>query len=417
MISILLVEDNQAKISALASIIEECGLEHRLVIEMNVVDAKKELQSKRFDLLLLDINLPRRAATDPEIDGGLELLRWLKARGQAHRPSYVVGITSYEDSFHRAQAEFNNLIWQVISVKLDESGWRSQVRETIIAIAGQIRPPFVGDGVSHKSDVLVITALAAPELSAVLRLHADFQRIEVSHDASLYYRGRLAKDRQSLNVIAVSASDKGLSGAAISATKGILAFWPKYLFMTGITAGLKGRTEIGDVVFADLSWDWGSGKLRKVKGAEQFVPAPYQRRLDETLARQVKELSGDSVFLQKVWNGATMVKPKNPPRILLGAMASGASVLQSSDAVKRVLQQHKDVLAIEMEAFSIMFAAHVAPLPRPLPIVAKSVCDNGDGKKNDKFQGYAAYTSARVFEEFALRYLIDKDVSSKGVDH
>jgi nucleoside phosphorylase len=104
-----------------------------------------------------------------------------------------------------------------------------------------------------------------------------------------------------------------------------------------------------------------------------------------------------------------MPKPKHPPRILLGAMASGASVLQSSDAVSKVLRQHKDVLAIEMEAFSIMFAAQTAPLPRPLPIVAKSVCDNGDGKKNDKFQEYAAYTSSRVFQEFALRYLVTQD--------
>jgi nucleoside phosphorylase len=409
MISILLVEDNQAKISAIASIIEECALEVRLKVEMNVVDAKRQLQAKRFDLLLLDINLPPRASLPPEIDGGLEILRWLKARGQAHRPSYIVGITSFDESFQRAKIEFNNLIWQVIPVKLDESRWHSQLRETISTIEGQIRPPFIGDGVSYKSDVLLVTALSDPELTAVLRLPADFQRLTVSHDASMYYKGRLTTDRKSVNIVAVSASDKGLSGAAISATKGILSFWPKYLFMTGITAGLKGRTQIGDVIFADLSWDWGSGKIKKTKGKEQFIPAPYQRRLDETIARQVKDLSNDSEFLLRIWNEATMVKPKNPPRILLGGMASGASVLQSSDAVSRVLQQHKDVLAIEMEAFSIMFAAQIAPLPRPLPIVAKSVCDNGDGKKNDKFQEYAAYTAARVFAEFALRYLVNHE--------
>jgi nucleoside phosphorylase len=355
--------------------------------------------------LLLDINLPRRASSQPEIDGGLELLRWLKARGQVYRPAYIVGITSFEESFQRAKVEFNNLIWQVMSVRLDEVGWHSQLQETIVAIAEQIRPPFVGDGVSYKSDVLVVTALNEPELTAVLRLPSDFQRIPVSHDASLYYRGRIIKDRRLLGVIAVAASDKGLSGAAIATMKGILSFWPKYVFMTGITAGVKGRTQIGDVIFADLSWDWGSGKIKKSKRKEQFVPAPYQRRLDETIARQVKDFGRDDEFLRRVWSEATMTKPKSPPRVLLGAMASGASVLQSSDAVDRVLQQHKDVLAIEMEAFSVMFAAQTSPLPRPLPIIAKAVCDNGDGKKNDKYQEYAAYTSARVFYEFALRYL------------
>ncbi|MGT2502568.1 phosphorylase family protein [Bradyrhizobium guangxiense] len=413
MISILLVEDNQAKITAVASTIEGCEVEHSLTVEMNVVDAKRELQSRHYDLLLLDINLPVRASLPPAIDGGLELLRWLKARGRAHQPSYVLGITAFDESFERAKLEFNNLIWQVIPVRLEEAGWRAQLGEAISIIEDRIKPPFPCDGVTYKTDVLVVTALSDPELSAILRLPADFQPIAVSYDASNYYRGRLVRDRKSVNAIAVAASDKGLSGAAIAVTKGITSFWPKYLFMTGITAGLKDRTRIGDVVFADLSWDWGSGKLKKVKGKEQFVPAPYQRRLDETIARQVKDLSLDSKFLEGVWLDAEMVKPKHPPRILLGAMASGASVLQSNAAVARVLNQHKDVLAIEMEAFSVMFAAQAAPLPRPLPIVAKSVCDNGDGKKNDKYQAYAAYTSARVFSEFMLRYGIP--VSQSGV--
>ena len=86
-------------------------------------------------------------------------------------------------------------------------------------------------------------------------------------------------------------------------------------------------------------------------------------------------------FLRKLWEEADMPKPNRPPRILIGGMASGASVLQGTDAVTKVLDQHKDVLAIEMEAFSVMFAAQTAPLPRPLAIVAKSVCDFGDGSR------------------------------------
>ncbi|WP_027546947.1 response regulator [Bradyrhizobium sp. WSM2254] len=414
MTSILLVEDNQTKIAAIALVVEELGSQHVLKIAMNVVDAKRELQNRRYDLLLLDINLPRKASTEPEIDGGLELLRWMKARGQAHRPSYIVGITSFEESFQRAKAEFNNFIWQVIPVNLAEIGWRAQLRETIGTIEEQIRPPFSGDGKSHRTDVLVVTALEQPELSAVLQLPASFEPIAVLHDASSYYKGRFVQDRRHVDVIATAASDKGLAGAAIAATKGILAFWPRYLFMTGITAGIKGRSEIGDVVFADLSWDWGSGKIKKIKGKTHFSPAPYQRRLDETLGRAAKELKADEPFLRRLWEEAEMPKPKNPPRILVGGMASGASVLQSTDAVTKVIQQHKDVLAIEMEAFSIMFAAQTAPLPRPLAIVAKSVCDFGDGKKNDKYQRYAAYVSARVFEEFSRRYLLQKGLEDEA---
>jgi nucleoside phosphorylase len=405
MISILLVDDNQPKVAAVASAI---GNGCRLTIAMNVVDAKKQLQSNRFDLLLLDINLPQRANSPPRADGGLEVLRWLKAKGQPYRPAYIVGLTEFDSSFEKAKSEFNNLIWRVISVEIAKSKWRDELRQTVVDLQAQVKPPFVGDGATFRTDILLVTALEEPELSAVLQLAAGFERIEVQHDASAYHYGKLVDGRRSVSVVAVAASDKGLAGAAIAATKGIQAFWPRMVYMTGITAGVKGRTKIGDIIFADPSWDWGSGKLKKVKGREQFMPAPYQRRIDETLSRQAKALKGDAALLDRIWNTYEKKKPSSAPKILIGALASGASVLSSMDAVKRVVAQHKDLLGIEMEAFSVMFACQASAQPRPLVVVAKSVCDFGDGKKNDLYQRYAAYTSAKVFEAFALRYVAAK---------
>jgi len=43
--------------------------------------------------------------------------------------------------------------------------------------------------------------------------------------------------------------------------------------------------------------------------------------------------------------------------------------------------------------------------PKPKPLVIKSVCDLADENKSDDIQDYAAYTSAQVLYEFALRYL------------
>ncbi|MEW6450039.1 MAG: response regulator [Pseudomonadota bacterium] len=408
MISILLVEDNPQKIEQTASAIKSAKGSHDLKIAMNVRDAKSALEQQRFDLLLLDINLPKTPDASPVADGGLEVLRWLKARGSVYRPQYIVGITAFDESFEKAQSEFNNLIWRVISVRLGHNQWQEQLQETVDVIGAQIRPPFVGDGASFKTDVLVVTALADPELSAILESLGGLEKVSVAHDASIYFRGRIVNDRKAASLAVVAASDKGLAGAAIAATKGIYSLWPRHVFMTGITAGLKGRTKIGDVIFADPSWDWGSGKIKKVKGREEFLPAPYQRRLDETFVRQAKELSDDKKFLSKIWQECKLAKPDNAPKIHVGAMASGGSVLQSHAAVKRVVRQHKDLLAIEMEAFSVMFACQAAPEPRPMPIVAKAVCDFGDGGKNDKYQKYAAYVSAEVFKEYARRYLLQR---------
>jgi nucleoside phosphorylase len=406
MTRILLVEDNQHKIEQIAAAIQASAVQVDLRIAMNVQDAKRALLQGRFDLLILDIHLPKRPEGPPEAQGGLTLLRWLRGNGQSSRPQYIIGTTAFEESFQLAQSEFGNLIWQVIPISLSSNAWRGQLIQSILDIQAQIRPPYMGDGVTHRVDVLVVTALQEPELSAVLDLNTSFERIEVSHDASLYFKGQIVAEKGSASVVAVAASDKGLAGAAIAATKGIYTFWPRFVYMTGITAGVRRRTKIGDVVFGDPCWDWGSGKIKEAQQHDKFSPAPYQRRLDESLVRNAIELKEKRELLTKIWEGFPAKKPKEPPRIHIGAMASGASVLQSSEAVKSVIRQQKDVLAIEMEAFSIMFACQAAPSPRPHAIIAKSVCDFGDGKKNDWYQPYAAYTSAKIFEAFVADFVV-----------
>lgn len=402
---VLIVDDSQPKQQAIAGVLAGRSAEWRLVIVSNANDAKRALSQCRYDLLLLDINLPRRADGPPEMDGGLEVVRWLRGRGRAYRPHYIVGMTAHDEAFNIASDEIRNHIWRVVRVDIAANSWRDELNQTLSDLEAYSLAPFRSDGRSHHADVLVVAALESPELSEILALPAGFEPVAVEHDSSRYFRGRLTRDRTSVDIIAVAASDKGMSGASIAATKGIQAFWPRYVYMPGITAGLKGRTAIGDVIFAELAWDWGSGKIKTVDGQEEFHPAPYQRRLDESLLQAARELSRDSMFLAEAWTKSPWAKLAPIPGIRVGVMASGGSVVQSSSAVARILDQHKDLLAIEMEAFSVMFACQAAPMPRPHAIVAKSVCDNGDEHKDDRFQQAAAFASAVTFSEYALRYL------------
>jgi hypothetical protein len=45
-------------------------------------------------------------------------------------------------------------------------------------------------------------------------------------------------------------------------------------------------------------------------------------------------------------------------------------------------------------------AARTAPWPRSTAFTCNSVCDLVDERKDDLWQAYAAYTSARVTQEF-----------------
>jgi nucleoside phosphorylase len=58
-----------------------------------------------------------------------------------------------------------------------------------------------------------------------------------------------------------------------------------------------------------------------------------------------------------------------------------------------------------MEAYGVYLAAQECSLPRPTCFSLKSVVDFADGDKNDRYQKYAAYTSAQTLKHFIETYL------------
>lgn len=356
--------------------------------------------------MLLDINLPKRADQHPVPDGGLEILRWLKTRGKQHRPPYIIGTSAYPDALVNAEGDFDNLLWKLVPFEHGSNSWRLALTNSVELLIDSISPPFGSDGSTYSTDVLIVTALTEPELSAILELPCSWQKVDVKHDSSRYHRGRLETQDGYLDVVATAASDKGMTGAAVAVTKGIYSFRPRYVVMAGICAGLEKRTNLGDVVIANLCWDWGSGKIKVIAGEEVFHPAPYQYRLDESLRSAAENLKESGTLLEDVILHLPTGMLQHDPRIHIGPVASGASVLQSSAAMERVLKQHKDLLALEMEIFSIFFACHVSPLPRPKAFALKGVCDFGTEEKNDGHQEVAAALSARVLYNF-LKHAVE----------
>ena len=68
---ILLIEDDPMNVELFEVALESAG--HEIVTERDGVSGQERAQSDRFDLILLDIQLPRR--------GGIEVCRALRAAG------------------------------------------------------------------------------------------------------------------------------------------------------------------------------------------------------------------------------------------------------------------------------------------------------------------------------------------------
>lgn len=404
---ILLVEDETEKRRRITEVmLEVTGVDLKDIVSLDDAhSAKRYLLEQTVDLLLIDINLPKKMNMSPETDGGLDVVRWLKREVNTHRAHHIVGITAYDASHIAAQEEFNNHVWSLVRYSHSTDQWIGGLKETLRLIISQIRPPYRNDGVTFRYDLGIVVALEGVELEGILALPANWKETPCLYDTARYYSGEFGDTDPKLQVVVVAASNKGLPFAAIAATKLINAFRPKYLAMTGICAGVKGKVNIGDVVFADPSWDWGSGKIKLIAGKEVLHAAPYQLRANENLRIQAKKIAKDRDLLDSIKTSYQHSKPKSDINIHVGAVASGGSVLQSTQAMKKILSTNKDLVALDMEVFGLLCACGYSTEPKPIGFAFKSISDFGDNKKNDKYQKYAAYSSANVLYRFAINSL------------
>lgn len=192
----------------------------------------------------------------------------------------------------------------------------------------------------------------------------------------------------------------------VAATKLIEYFRPKIIIVVGICAGVSGKCNLGDILVADPCFDWGSGKWERdpVTSEAKFLPAAYQLRVDNAVKHVVRHTAKAEGVLNSICVSFGNNAPESSPKVLIDAMASGASVLQVEELMQDVKGQHKNLIGVEMETYAVFNAAALSSRPRPAYVSMKSVCDFGDEKKNDNLRKYAAHTSVYFMKEFILRY-------------
>ena len=88
------------------------------------------------------------------------------------------------------------------------------------------------------------------------------------------------------------------------AMKMVERFKPKLLVMLGICAGVEAKVGLGDIIIADPTWDWGSGKMTQdINGSSVFQSAPYQFPLNHHISQIAMELGSDRDVITSIISG------------------------------------------------------------------------------------------------------------------
>ena len=230
----------------------------------------------------------------------------------------------------------------------------------------------------------------------------DWKEHPLSDDVDTFYEAAIERDGRSYKILLAQTPEQGMVAAAVLSYKIIVKFRPKYLIMTGISAGTfyeneeTGVHEYGDVIVANMVWNYAKGKYTAAeKGAVTFgnigfIPRPSLLKLDAETESYIR---------------IAAAADDNQCKVHFGPMACGFSVVANKEVVeKQVRNQFADTIGLDMESYAVMYAANAAP-QNTIPIVIKSICDFADGRKDDTYQRFAAYTSAEFAKLLIEKYL------------
>ena len=254
------------------------------------------------------------------------------------------------------------------------------------------------DKTGYKSFAALVYVTDTEE-EAVMRMY-DWKEFYIDGDSQLYYEADYTKD--GMKIFAARQDEMGMTASATLTMKMIEHFRPKYVIMPGIAAGAleeSGNAQMyGDVVLADMIWNYSNGKYVSrdkasiVFGEVGFLPRPTVVNVDLSLLP----------YFEKAVNSEL-----NETHVHVGAMASGSAVVANRAILEQQVKgQFQSTKGLEMEGYGVAYAASHATEPRPKAIIAKSVCDFADSRKSDKYQKFAAFTSCE-FVQLMLEEILD----------
>lgn len=406
MINILVADDRQKKQSDIKKTLDQYFVERQDVFVeyvQDVVNAKKIMCEKNVDILILDLYLPMSYENGPDQNGGISLVKQTIKSAKYKYPDYVISLSEYKDAMKVFKKETGK-VHKAIFYEENNTAWSDELTETLDFVIPCIENKFGNR--CYNYDIAIVCALEE-EFDYVKKILSDIKRITLPFDDHIYFEGTVMKEDKKIKVIAANAIQMGMVAMASLTTNVIHNFTPQYVAMPGIAAGIKKKTNLGDAVVAEFTWDYGAGKeITSENGYGRHLNTFQPIQTDPTLLSKMRCLKQDKTFLDSIAEGFNGKVPDTKFKIVIGPMATGAAVIADPKKVQDIMEnQTRNVVAIEMEAYGMYYAAHWSVRPKPKFLTVKSICDYADEKKDDDYHEYAAYTSVKVLDKLIKKYL------------
>jgi nucleoside phosphorylase/CheY-like chemotaxis protein len=412
---ILIVEDNKRKQKEIIHLLDQ-EYNHRLEIDVieELLQAKRKIDHNKYDLIILDFAI-KYDEYIAKIDYGIEFYDYLM--NNEYDKGSIIGYSSGIDiTKHERKDILKNI--KFIKYDIKDADWEKELLEFIKSMIQSKK--ILIEEISY--DLAVVTALK-DEFEYMKKASDTEWYINRNHKNDLFnfWTTRIySSDKlKSITVVACTANKMGMSDAASLSTKLILSFMPKYLCMTGICAGLKGKTEKGNIIIAERFFNYQAVTINKEKDQPTF----YDEICNDDLLVKIEQTLEEQDYLDEIrhdWEKYESKQGSAPSQdtfevIVRKQFGTGSAVVKKEEIMTTIQKEWvKDIIALDMEAYSVMVAAKYAPKDRKtIPFVIKAVQDFADVEKDKTYRAFSCYASARLLFKFCNDRLVD-DIIGEG---
>lgn len=243
----------------------------------------------------------------------------------------------------------------------------SEIAESLATVAER------GAGREGPTPVLIMTAL--PLEAAEVKKYLTGIREVVHPSGTVYYVGTFTKLGHQLE-IAVTIASEGNVAASVETERALEFFNPTVALFVGVAGGIKDDVRIGDVVIGSHVYDYSAAK--EGEGFNRARIKTYSSSHAAVQRAYAVEHSG--TWIPLATTSSTASKRGTPLRAFVKPLAAGPKLIASMAAPSALwIRDHcGDALAVEMEGFGFLHAAHAHPTVDSL--VVRGISDLVDGK-------------------------------------
>ena len=377
---ILVLEDEDEKFEAIQEHVAEIITDFEIQRETNWFAYVLAIANTKFDLILLDLLVPRSPKDKTVEDHHESLVSTTRDYNSTSFLTPAIVLTRHNLDAGDFVHDLNKVDINVIPFN-DHGEWKEALKIKLLAAQPKKKFEFV--------------------IVCALEKEADaFEELAESWGPIKTISGLVCREVQfgQYRGAIVRAHRMGLVAAAVAATMALERFEPRLVCMSGICGGVSGQSEIYDLLVTQICHQHDAGKW----SSEGFKSEHYDVQLDVDVHNKLIELCSDeklkNLLIERL-DAAVSEVPQGKERISINirpeaATSSGSAVIAQDGKTSTLTVGQRKLAGFDMEIYSIYEAARHAA-NRPAFFAAKVVVDDGGRNKGDHFHRIGCLLSAR----------------------